>query len=137
MHIQPLKPPRLQGDVRVLDALSIVSEGNPGCLSVFTQVLRQSEDVGLSMIYAADKTGFTGSLIWGLFKDYAKTPMRAAAILISCAELGLPTPQELLRDVEASHRTRADPSPIIEVFLAELGQQPLFKGCDLSKPMEG
>lgn len=133
--IEPLRPPRLRGNEALSQMVTLLSDGNPGAIRIFMEVIFANREIGLAMLLAADKTGFTGPRIWALCNDFAQTPMRAAALLIMCAELEVPTPQELLRDVENAYRDQRGPSPLLETALDNMPTfAPLFAGIDLKKP---
>lgn len=135
MLYEPLQPPRFTPGMNVGDAMELVSEGNPGALSVLISVAKLNPELSMEMLLAADRTGFSGALIWQLYKDYAGTATRAAALLCLCAWTGLPTPQELKREVEEAYRTGEGPTPLLERALTMMPTlNPLFAEVDLSPP---
>lgn len=129
------KPPRITEGMDLFGAVLAIGEGNPGAISVLSELIKQNEQIGTITLHLADQMDIRGPLLWMLYSDFAKTHMRMAALLVLCDELGLCTPEELQRDIEISRRTGSGPSVFIETALQQLpNYHPLFAGIDLKKP---
>jgi len=64
--------------MKVLDILMIMSEGNPGAISVMTQVLNEMEQMEglLGCILNLDDMNIRGSQIWIAYKDHCEQNLK-------------------------------------------------------------
>lgn len=58
---------KIRMDMSIMDVCLLMSEGNPGALSVLAQLMK--EENGLFIILDLDDMGIRGSQIWVAYKD--------------------------------------------------------------------
>jgi hypothetical protein len=101
------------------DALWLLSEGNPGALTVLLEIQKQSRIIDadsldpLLTILLFDTFGIYGSSIWVLHKDICEQNVARTIAVVRAAQLGLIPP----RTVVEACRDEADPAcrPTIRV----------------------
>jgi hypothetical protein len=54
----------------VMDFLVTMSEGNPGAITVLSQVLKSDEDLGFLLVLQLDDMNIRGTQVWIGYKDY-------------------------------------------------------------------
>lgn len=116
---------RLHPAMTVTDAIvALTTDGNPGgVMATFHPLL------GPRALTHIDECGLSGMQTYLLLRQCG-TPARAAALLVMATELRLPTPEELIRDLEQPL------SPMLQRALTDIVPQhvPSFAGVDLTLP---
>ncbi len=87
---------RITLNMSVLDALVAMCDGNPGALSVCTQLLKEGEAIdpqafmgGFGTIMFLDTCRIYGPRIWMLYKDVCKQDLRKTCAVLRALQLGL------------------------------------------------
>ena len=67
-------PPResIRFDMSLLDVLVLMSEGNPGAITVLNKVLEAQPEMGFLTLLSIDDMNLRGSQIWVAYKDHCK-----------------------------------------------------------------
>lgn len=89
-----------------IDIITTMSNGNPGAISVLTDIYRSSEIVTLSMVSMwLDEAGIYGCDIWVGYKDHCKCNIDTFIDLVSSAD------SELLETIN-SERSMMGNNPV-------------------------
>lgn len=89
---------RIQSSDTVMNAILKMSEGNPGAISVLTQLLQKSEN-GFMNILSLDDMNIRGSQIWVAYNDHCRGDLNK---LVLCLDERDPA---LVDAVNACHDT--------------------------------
>lgn len=123
-------PSRLRPGMTVQDAIiALTTDGNPGGVMATFTLATFHPDLGHVALNSIDRCGLSGMQTYLLLKQCG-TPARATALLVMATELRLPTPEELIRDLEQPL------SPMLQRALTDIVPQhvPAFAGVDLTLP---
>lgn len=121
---------RLHPAMTVADAIvALTTDGNPGGVMATCAIATFHPLLGPRALTHIDECGLSGMQTYLLLRQCG-TPARAAALLVMTVEIRLPTPDELIRDLEQSL------SPMLQRALTDIVPQhvPAFAGVDLTLP---
>ena len=59
-------------NMKVMDVLQIMSEGNPGAINVLINIIQSDEVLGFMHVLSLDDMNIRGTQIWIGFKDHCK-----------------------------------------------------------------
>lgn len=86
---------KIKLNMSIVDAITELSEGNPGAINVMVRLLREAEAIDPDSVFGAsgplmnmDSFGVYGSKIWVLFKDVCGSNLRTLILLLRSVQLG-------------------------------------------------
>jgi hypothetical protein len=86
---------RLKLDMSLMDIIMILSEGNPGAVSVLAQIIKEAPKIdpqdafgGLGCLLALDTHGIFGPRIWMLYKDVCNQDLTSMLAILRADQLG-------------------------------------------------
>lgn len=74
--------PRINLKGTTLDALIVMSEGNPGAAVALSELLKNDDEGGLSLILWLDQWGIYGTDIYVLYSDICRKDVKKMAAVI-------------------------------------------------------
>ena len=87
---------RIKLDDSTLDAITKLSEGNPGAINVMMRALKEGGDIdpdsfagGFGVLLSLDSYSIYGSRIWMLYKDVCGTNLAEMQAVLRAVQLGL------------------------------------------------
>lgn len=99
--------PRLNLQQSMLEVISVMSEGNPGAISVLSQFLAEGPSIdpddifkGFGSIMGLDNLDLYRPKIWMLYKDVCKEDICTTICLLRSVQLGITTEQDIKHAVE-------------------------------------
>lgn len=125
---------KIRMDMSCFEAMVALSEGNPGAVSVLTQLARAGskhdpDDAtgGIGPMLDLDDLGIYGSRIWQLYKDVCGQKLGVMLAVLRAHQLGFIKTEELLERIGADEK-RGTPFEDLSDILAEVqGALPSFK----------
>jgi len=95
-----------------IDAIMKMSEGNPGAVSVTTQMIHHTEQIdpdnlfgGLGNILRLDDMGIYGSHIWILFKDICGESIYNLTLLLRANQLGYVSESSIKEKIDSARES--------------------------------
>ena len=125
--------PRIKDfNMATLDVIKVMSEGNPGAVSVLTQFLTEGEKIdpddfmgGFGPIFGLDTLDCYGPEIWMLYKDVCKENINTTLGMLRAVQLGF------LKDTDLKLAINGKKALDIDYYLGKVKEQlPAFDSGD-------
>ena len=121
---------RIQLTDTLMDSILKIVEGNPGAISVVTQMIQRNSNIDpddafaeLGPLLSLDSYGIYGSRIWMLYKDVCKNNLSHALGLLRCVQMGILDEQKL----HSAINNRGEGIDIISLLVQLHKKLPNFK----------
>lgn len=132
---------RIRLDMTTLDVVTVLSEGNPGALSVIMQCLQQGEAIDpaaglgpLAALLNLDALGIYGPSIWVLYKDVCREDVTKFLGVLRATQLGIVSAREVQLAADA-RLSRNFPLDVDDLLLQVRATVPSFGAAAVSSPV--
>lgn len=123
---------RLIGNEQLFEAVTILSEGSVGAVSVLVEIIKTNERIdpddvfgSVGPLFTLDSLGIYGSKIWMLHKEVCKQKIILTLAMIRAAQMGIISAQSLKWAIDHAGQG-IDP---IATMVALQRQLPRFNNC--------
>lgn len=130
---------RITLEQTLIESLVAMCDGNPGALSVCTQLLKEGEHIdpdnafgGFGHILTLDMLGVYGPSIWMLYKDCCKQDLVSTVAVIRATQLGIVPASVVLSTIE----NRGKGLDVADTLARVRARLPLFRKADVVPPAE-
>lgn len=127
---------RIEFTDTMMDAIMKLVEGNPGAISVVTQMVQRNSNIDpddafseLGPLLALDSHAIYGSRIWMLYKDVCKHNLNHTLGLLRCVQMGILDEKKLQHAID----NRGDGLDLPSLFEQLHEKLPNFKIEDAEK----
>ena len=119
---------RIKLEDSLVEAVTKMSEGNPGAVTVITRMLNEGDKIdpqsftgGFGAVLLLDTFGIYGSRIWMLYKDVASENITNTIALLRACQLGLLSREKLDKAI-SNHGKGIEVPIVLDAVKDELDQ---------------